>query len=88
MIVQIILALRKMRLLENGSYAEATDGDYPNITVTPGEDDVILISVKNEPGAALPSTGGPGSSVFIGLGVLLVAMAGMVLLGRSHRVYS
>ncbi|MBR0398456.1 MAG: LPXTG cell wall anchor domain-containing protein, partial [Eubacterium sp.] len=39
-------------------------------------------TVENEPGAALPSTGGPGTRIFAILGSLMILFAGAVLLRR------
>ncbi len=41
-------------------------------------------TIKNEPGAALPHTGGPGTGIFTILGSLLIAGAGL-LLWRKRR---
>ena len=39
---------------------------------------VKTFTVKNEPGAALPSTGGPGTRLFTILGLVLIAGAGLL----------
>ena len=41
-------------------------------------------TIKNEPGAALPHTGGPGTGIFTILGSLLMVGAGL-LLWRKRR---
>jgi hypothetical protein len=42
-------------------------------------------TVENEPGAELPSTGGPGIKIFYILGILLTCFAGAGMLMRSPR---
>ena len=49
--------------------------------------DGIRITVKNDRGAALPSTGGPGTRIFMILGGVLTAFAGAVLLQRSRQTH-
>ena len=39
--------------------------------------------VRNEPGAALPNTGGPGTEGYLALGALMVVGAGMLLIRRK-----
>ena len=39
----------------------------------------LSIAIKNEPGAALPNTGGPGTRLFTILGTALIAGAGLLL---------
>jgi len=46
----------------------------------------LSISVKNEPGAALPNTGGPGTRLFTILGLILIAGAGLLLLRRRRTI--
>ena len=41
--------------------------------------------VENEPGAALPNTGGPGTSRFVLLGVMLMASAGAGFMARRKK---
>ena len=45
----------------------------------------IEITVRNTPGAALPSTGGPGTGMLYLLGMLLAGIAGSGLILRKHR---
>ena len=45
----------------------------------------LAISVKNEPGAELPHTGGPGTTLFRVLGALLAAGAGMLFMLKKRR---
>ena len=49
------------------------------------EGGVIVLKLKNHPGAPLPSTGGPGTYPFIGLGSILLLGAG-ILLWRRRRL--
>ena len=46
---------------------------------------VQTFTVKNEPGAALPSTGGPGSTALYLLGIMLTGFAGAGLVMRKRR---
>jgi LPXTG-motif cell wall-anchored protein len=41
--------------------------------------------IENEPGAALPNTGGPGNTPFTFLGVLATATSGTLLVVRKKR---
>jgi len=45
----------------------------------------LSISVKNEPGAALPSTGGPGTGSFVLGGIMLMLGAALLYCVRSLR---
>jgi fibro-slime domain-containing protein/LPXTG-motif cell wall-anchored protein len=47
---------------------------------------VYIITVKNEPGAALPNTGGPGTRIFTILGSILILGAGVLLLKRRKLI--
>ena len=49
--------------------------------------DGLQITVKNERGAALPSTGGPGSRIFTILGCVLTAFAGAMRLQRRRKAH-
>lgn len=44
-----------------------------------------LVTVSNEPGAALPSTGGPGTNLLYLLGIMLTAFAGGGLMWKRRR---
>lgn len=46
--------------------------------------DTKLFTVNNEPGIALPSTGGPGTRIFTILGGMLIALAGVLLLQKRR----
>ena len=45
----------------------------------------IAITVRNEPGAALPHTGGPGTNLIYLLGLMLAGIAGAGLVMRKRR---
>ena len=45
----------------------------------------IQLMIANTPGAALPNTGGPGTTAFYLLGIMLTAFAGTVLMMRKRR---
>ena len=44
------------------------------------------LSVKNEPGVALPNTGGPGTNLIYFLGITLIGLAGAGLVMRKKRI--
>ncbi len=46
--------------------------------------EAVTLTVSNTPGAALPSTGGPGTTLYTILGTLLAGFAGVILLLRKH----
>ena len=48
-------------------------------------DDVYQLTVTNDEGAALPSTGGPGTEAYLALGALMAVGAGAVLIRRKLR---
>jgi LPXTG-motif cell wall-anchored protein len=45
----------------------------------------LSISVKNEPGAALPNTGGPGTNLIYIFGIMLTGLAGVGLVMKRRR---
>jgi LPXTG-motif cell wall-anchored protein len=45
---------------------------------------VYIITVKNEPGVALPSTGGPGTYAYYAAGTLLLTFATFIYLRRRR----
>ena len=47
-------------------------------------DDAYQINVWNNPGVALPATGGPGASLFHALGAALTLLAALLLAGRKR----
>ena len=48
-------------------------------------DGELTIVVGNEPGAALPNTGGPGTTLFYMIGLMLTALAGAGLVMKKRR---
>ena len=44
--------------------------------------DYWIITIRNDAGAVLPSTGGPGTTIFMILGTILVLTAGILLRRR------
>ena len=62
------------------TYVPADVDDYPDASANGN-----TITVKNTPGAALPNTGGPGTSLIYLLGAILTAFAGMGLVMRKRR---
>ena len=58
---------------ENGS--PVLDNDSAVIS-----ENALTISVKNEPGAALPNTGGTGTNIIYLFGIMLIALAGAGLM--------
>ena len=68
-----------------------TGGDWPSdsmlqpiIDDNPIYDGTFLLKLKNNAGAALPNTGGPGTRVFTVLGSILVLLGGALLV-RKYR---
>jgi len=45
----------------------------------------LFISIKNEPGVELPATGGPGTTLFYLLGIMLTGLAGAGLVMKRLR---
>ena len=58
----------------------AVTGD--NVSV---DEDGITIIITNEPGAALPNTGGPGTNFLYLLGITLISLAGMGFVMKRKR---
>jgi len=50
-----------------------------------GGTNLALITVINEPGAALPATGSPGTTIIYILGTMLTCLAGTILALRRKR---
>ena len=72
----------------NGTVA-LTDKD--GTAIHPSADAMVelkngAITVKNEPGSALPSTGGPGTRMIYLLGGILAIGAGLFLLSRRKMI--
>lgn len=59
------------------TYADSKDGT--------GDDEKFVVEVLNNPGAELPSTGGPGTSPIYLLGIMLTGLAGAGLVMRRKR---
>ena len=60
-----------------------------NVTFEAGSSDAnASVTVENEPGVSLPSTGGPGTNLLYILGSMLIMLsgAGFILLQRKKRV--
>ena len=78
-------------LFEYTKKFDKADINAGNIKVTDAEieeayglvDGELTIVVGNEPGASLPSTGGPGSRIFTMLGTILALGAGLMLVQRK-----
>lgn len=68
--------------------ADAVSGDlsveFTETDMVTYTQDTKLFTVKNEPGVALPSTGGPGTRIFTILGGMLIALAGALLLQKRR----
>ena len=64
-----------------GTKPDAADCD-PTATTNPGD----TITVKNTPGVALPSTGGPGTKLFTILGLAMMLGAGVMLFRRRRLI--
>ena len=66
------------------------EGEYLNIVgdatlTTDNTAHKISIKIKNHPGAALPNTGGPGTSLFCLIGSILMMSAGMGIIMMRRR---
>ena len=68
------------RLNANGSVTSTVVDNPLVILLLKNVDNPAGLQIGNEPGAALPSTGGPGTRPFTILGLLLIAGAGLLLL--------
>ena len=60
-------------------FTPATDGTVPTSA---------LLTIANEPGAELPSAGGPGTKLIYLFGIMLIgfAGAGLVMMRRKRKV--
>ena len=77
--------------VENGvlTYSDSTNNtaNGTKVAYVGADDDTLaLLTVKNEPGAALPSTGGTGIRFFTILGSILIAGAGLLLWRRRSTI--
>ena len=52
------------------------------VTITSGQTAAVEITIENQAGAELPSTGGMGTTIFYVIGGLLIIGAGIVLVAR------
>ena len=68
------------RLNANGSVTSTVVDNPLVILLLKNVDNPAGLQIGNEPGAALPSTGGSGTRPFTILGLLLIAGAGLLLL--------
>ena len=59
--------------------------DFTDTSMVTYNKDDNLFTVKNEPGTALPMTGGPGTALFTALGGLMTALAGAFLIIRRKK---
>lgn len=66
-----------------------TDGslkvEFTNTDMVTYDSTTKTFTVKNEPGAALPNSGGPGTRLIYLLGIVLTGIAGVGLMLRKHR---
>ena len=65
------------------SYREATTAKVGNVTISTMEG-TVTFTVENTPGAKLPATGGPGTTLFYVIGSLLTLLAAALLLRRKE----
>ena len=70
----------------SGGAITSTQGTITGVRYTAASEtsDAAFI-VPNEPGAALPNTGGPGTTVLYSLGIMLTVFAGAGLVMRKRR---
>lgn len=54
------------------------------VDVTVNAANTLVVEVPNNTGAVLPSTGGIGTAIFYALGLVLIALAGVVLVSRRR----
>ena len=73
---------RSVRLCKEDGTGEAVE--IGQAKVSKGSDAVYTITIKNTPGVALPSTGGPGTRLFTILGSMLMMFAGLLLVRRRR----
>ncbi len=69
-------------IVVNSDYTTSLDTSVPHTLITKSETSSEY-TVENMPGAALPSTGGPGTRLFTILGSLLLAFGSIVLIRRQ-----
>ena len=76
------------KIVTPGTNTELTGGTGKHFTYTAGTTAGKAsgtITVQNEPGASLPATGGPGTTLIYLLGIMLTAFAGAGLAMRKRR---
>ena len=56
--------------------------DNPSTDVTPATDNSVAVTIENNKGTVLPSTGGMGTTIFYVVGGLLIIGAAIVLVAR------
>jgi LPXTG-motif cell wall-anchored protein len=83
----LILATASNVRLNDGDGVIIPEGSYLiNYYTSPSAyTDLIYYSIANNPGAALPATGGPGTTFIYILGTMLTGLAGTILALRRKR---
>ena len=77
------------KVVTPGTTTELTGGADEHFTYSAGTTagkTSGTIAVQNEPGAALPYTGGPGTRIFTILGSILILGAGVLLWRRRRTI--
>lgn len=69
---------------EDGTFS--VDGTAGTATGTATKDGKAVVTIENNKGAVLPSTGGMGTTIFYILGTMLVIGAGVVLVTRRRMI--
>ena len=82
MVVKVYLRFTDQngQILNDKNNSPVLDND--NATVSENE---LSISIKNEPGTALPATGGPGTHLFYLFGILFTVIASTGLVMKKRR---
>lgn len=74
--------------IANGQISEESSSESNLVTYTAAtEETPATFTVDNQPGVALPSTGGEGTTPYILTGIALMALAGMILLDRKRKAH-
>ena len=58
--------------------------DNPNTEIKPATDNSLAVTIQNNKGTVLPSTGGIGTTIFYIIGAILVVGAGVLLVTRRR----
>ena len=76
-----------LRLTDQNGIVLVKDNDDPIIDNDRAlvSENTLAISIKNEPGAALPNTGGSGTNLIYLLGIMLTGISGMGLEKRRRK---